>query len=139
MVDLRRAIIILMALACVVTVIGVIHCHVNNPDMAYWYGYRMGYTIVFPILLSLSGFLLIEQLLITDGTLAPLNRLRIIYAFAAAIALFTFGVSAAVVAGRRWQDHGIHHGAIIAAVISFVGVVVYITEAVLRNRKSRIV
>ena len=41
------------------------------------------------LVLSLSSFLLIEQLIIADGTVAPLNRLRTIYAFAAAIALFT--------------------------------------------------
>lgn len=48
-------------------------------------------------------FLLIEQLLITDGTVAPLNRLRTIYTFAAAIALFVFGIGAAFVA-NRWYD-----------------------------------
>ncbi len=62
--------------------------------------------------MSLSGFLLIEQLLITDGTLAPLNRLRIIYAFAAAIALFIFGIGAAVVASRyygAYPSYNYHH------------------------------
>ncbi len=49
MADLRRTIIILMAIACVVTVVGVIHCHVNYPYTASWYGYRMGYSIIFPI------------------------------------------------------------------------------------------
>ena len=52
------------------------------------------------LVLSLTGFLLIEQLLITDGTVAPLNRLRTIYAFGAAIALFVFGIGAAIVASR---------------------------------------
>ncbi len=52
------------------------------------------------VVLSLSGFLLIEQLMITDGTVAPLNRLRTIYAFGAAIALFVFGIGAAIVASR---------------------------------------
>ena len=55
------------------------------------------------IVLSLTGFLLIEQLMITDGTVAPLNRLRTIYAFGAAIALFVFGIGAAIVASR-WYD-----------------------------------
>jgi len=55
------------------------------------------------LVLSLTGFLLIEQLLITDGTVVPLNRLRIIYAFGAAIALIVFGIGAAVVASR-WYD-----------------------------------
>jgi hypothetical protein len=49
MVDLKRTIIILMALACVLTVIGVIHCHVNNSYAGYWYGYRTSYSIIFPI------------------------------------------------------------------------------------------
>lgn len=38
--------------------------------------------------------------MITDGTVAPLNRLRTLYAFIAAIALFIFGIGAAVVASR---------------------------------------
>jgi hypothetical protein len=109
--------------------------------------------------LSLSGFLLIEQLLITDGTLAPLNRLRIIYAFAAAIALLVFGIGAAVVASRwygTYPNSTYHHSkncllkllkktncllldAAIAAVIAFIGTAIYIAEAVARNRKSRII
>ena len=55
------------------------------------------------VVLCLTGFLLIEQLMITDGTVAPLNRLRTIYAFAAAIALFAFGVGAAIVASRWYS------------------------------------
>jgi hypothetical protein len=54
------------------------------------------------VVLTLTGFLLIEQLLITDGTVAPLNRLRTIYAFGAAIALFVFGIGAAIVASRYY-------------------------------------
>ena len=42
--------------------------------------------------------------MITDGTVAPLNRLRTIYAFAAAIALFVFGVGAAIVASRWYSS-----------------------------------
>ncbi len=62
------------------------------------------------IVLSLTGFLLIEQILITDGTVAPLNRLRTIYAFSAAIALFVFGVGASIVASR-WYDSSPSHDA----------------------------
>jgi hypothetical protein len=47
--DLRRTIIILMALACVITLIGVIHCHVNYPYNPTLSAYRMGYSIIFPI------------------------------------------------------------------------------------------
>ena len=54
MTDLRRTIIILMALACVITVIGVIHCHVNHPYVTDWYSYRTSYSIIFPICKSLS-------------------------------------------------------------------------------------
>ncbi len=52
MADLRRTIIILMVLACVITVIGVIHCHINYAYYVapgYAYGYRMSYSIIFPI------------------------------------------------------------------------------------------
>ncbi|CAF2566950.1 unnamed protein product [Rotaria sp. Silwood2] len=101
--DLRRTIIILMALAAMINVIGVIHCHIDYPHNTPLSAYRMSYSIIFPILLSLTVFLLIEQLIITDGTVAPLNRLRTIYAFAAAIALFIFGIGAAIVASR-WYD-----------------------------------
>ena len=109
--------------------------------------------------MSLTGFLLLEQLLITDATLAPLNRLRIIYAFGAAVALLVFGISAAIVASRWYptypqytyhhskiflnkpkkEDHFFFIGAIIAAVIAFIGTAIYIGEAVARNRKSRII
>ena len=118
--------------------------------------------ILFCLVLSVTGFLLLEQLLITDGTLAPLNRLRIIYAFAAAVALIVFGIGAAVQASRWYNAYPYrtyHHstfcstckisyekkqtlfllGAIIAAVISFLGAAVYIGEAVMRNRKGRII
>lgn len=60
------------------------------------------------LVLSLSGFLLIEQLLITDATLSPLNRLRIIFAFGAAIALFIFGIGAAITAHRYWNHYHYH-------------------------------
>ncbi|CAF2470474.1 unnamed protein product [Rotaria sp. Silwood2] len=142
MADLRRIIIILMAVASVMNVIGVIHCHVNYPYISTWYTYRMGYSIIFPILLALTGFLLIEQLLITDATVSPLNRLRIIYAFGAAIALIIFGISAAIVASRLYStypNHSYHHSPIIAAVIAFIDAVVYIAEALNRNRKSGII
>ncbi|CAF1009342.1 unnamed protein product [Rotaria sordida] len=142
MADLRRIVIILMAVACVMNVIGVIHCHVNYPYLTSMNAYRMSYSIIFPILLSLTGFLLIEQLLITDGTVAPLNRLRIIYAFGAAIALIIFGISAAIVASRwysTYPHHSYHHYAVIAAVIAFIDALVYIGEAISRNRKSRII
>ena len=49
---------------------------------------------------TLTGFILIEQLLITDGTSPPLNRLRFVYAIVAAIALLLFGISASMVANR---------------------------------------
>lgn len=49
MADLRRTIIILMAIACFVDVIGVIHCHVNHPGEVSWYAYRTSYSIIFPI------------------------------------------------------------------------------------------
>jgi hypothetical protein len=49
MADLKRTIIILMALACVVTVIGVIHCHINYTYNVTWYSYRSSYSIIFPI------------------------------------------------------------------------------------------
>jgi hypothetical protein len=109
--------------------------------------------------LSLTGFLLVEQLLITDGTLSPLNRLRIIYAIGAAIALFVFGISAAIVASRHYGNYpyGTYHrgkirkfrlnqqhasptlDAALAAIIAFLGGAVYVAEAVARNRKSRII
>ncbi|CAF0941221.1 unnamed protein product [Rotaria sp. Silwood1] len=142
MADFRRIVIILMAIACVINVIGVIHCHVNYPSAPAWYTYRTSYSIIFPILLSLTGFLLIEQLLVTDGTVAPLNRLRIIYAFGAAILLIIFGISLAIVASRLYSTypyHTYHHNAIIAAVIAFIDAVVYIGEAICRNRNSRII
>ncbi|CAF1330427.1 unnamed protein product [Adineta ricciae] len=131
-----------MALACVTTVIGVIHCHVNGWSFVNWYGYHTSYTIIFPILLSVTGFLLVEQLLITDGTIVPLNRLRIIYAFAAAIALIVFGIGAAITANRlsndyRYQSH--YHNAVVAAVIAFIGAVIYLGEAIARNRKGAII
>jgi hypothetical protein len=49
MVDLKRTIIICMILACIITVIGVIHCHINHPYIQGWYGYQIGYSIIFPI------------------------------------------------------------------------------------------
>lgn len=55
--------------------------------------------------MSLTGFLLIEQLLITDGTVSPLNRLRILFAFGAAIALIVFGIGAAIVASRWYANY----------------------------------
>lgn len=115
------------------------------------------------LVLTLTGFLLIEQLLITDGTVAPLNRLRTIYAFGAAFALFIFGIGAAIVASRWYgssspdaYQHSKHFvfvfyielikrnaffllGAVIASVIAFVGMTVYFGEALARNRKSRII
>ncbi len=65
--------------------------------------------------MSLSGFLLIEQLLITDGTIAPLNRLRILYAIGAGIALLIFGIGAAIAASRwynTYPNHTYHHSKI---------------------------
>ncbi len=56
----------------------------------------------------MTGFLLIEQLMITDGTVAPLNRLRTIYAFGAAIALFVFGIGASIVASRWYGSSSSH-------------------------------
>jgi hypothetical protein len=49
--------------------------------------------------------------MITDGTVAPLNRLRTIYTFAAAIALFVFGIGAAIVASRWYGSypHSVDH------------------------------
>lgn len=61
--------------------------------------------LIFILVLSLTGFLLIEQLLITDGTVAPLNRLRIIYAIGAAVALLIFGISASMVASRMYGHY----------------------------------
>jgi hypothetical protein len=49
MTDLRRTIIILMAVACIIDVIGVIHCHINNPCLTTWYAYRTSHSIIFPI------------------------------------------------------------------------------------------
>lgn len=111
------------------------------------------------LVLSLTGFLLLEQLLITDGTVAPLNRLRIVYAIGAAIALFIFGISAAIAASRHYGNYpyGTYHrgkirrfhlkqqhvcplsDAALAAVIAFLGGAVYVGEAVARNSKSRII
>ncbi|CAF1331326.1 unnamed protein product [Adineta ricciae] len=125
-----------MALACVTTVIGVIHCHVNG------WSFNETYFFEIRLVLSVTGFLLIEQLLITDGTIVPLNRLRIIYAFAAAIALIVFGIGAAITANRlsndyRYQSH--YHNAVVAAVIAFIGAVIYLGEAIARNRKGAII
>jgi hypothetical protein len=63
------------------------------------------------VVLSVTGFLLLEQLLITDATLAPLNRLRIIFAFGAAVALIVFGIGAAVTANRmsHYQPHSSYY------------------------------
>ncbi|CAF0877066.1 unnamed protein product [Didymodactylos carnosus] len=72
------------------------------------------------------------------GTVPPLNRLRIIFAFAAAIVLFVFGVVAAVQI-RHNPNSPNDSNVVIAAVISFIGMVIYIAEAVARNRKSRLV
>lgn len=47
--DLRRTIIILMALACVINIIGVIHCHINYPSNPTLSAYRITYSIIFPI------------------------------------------------------------------------------------------
>ena len=49
MVDLRRTIIILMVVACIVDVVGIIHCHFNNSSASSWYVYRASYSIIFPI------------------------------------------------------------------------------------------
>lgn len=141
MADLRRTIIILMAVACVIDFLGIVFCHTRYPLVSSWYAYRFGYSVIFPVLLSLTGFLLIEQLLITDGTSSPLNRLRIIFAFGAGIALILFGISAAIVANdwHRSYYHDAYQSAVIAAVIGFIGAGVYIAEAIFRNRKSGIV
>ncbi|CAF0796336.1 unnamed protein product [Rotaria sp. Silwood1] len=80
--------------------------------------------------------------MITDGTVAPLNRLRTIYAFVAAIALFIFGIGAAIVASSWYNSaaqDAYHHSAVIASVVAFVGMTVYFAEALARNRKSRII
>ncbi len=66
--------------------------------------------------MSLTGFLLLEQLLITDGTLAPLNRLRIVYAFSAALALLIFGIGAVVMIARSYNsryNHSYYHSTIL--------------------------
>ncbi len=111
------------------------------------------------LVLSLTGFILLEQILITDGTITPLNRLRIIYAFGAAIALIIFGIGAVIVASRWYGSYhqSYHHStflpilnsfkkncsfildAIVAAIIAFIGAAIYIAEAVMRNRKSGII
>lgn len=77
----------------------------------------------------------------------------------AAIALFAFGIGAAVVASRWYEssspstyqhsklfvfDIDYHFsclfiGAVIASVIAFVGMTVYFAEALARNRKNRII
>ncbi|CAF0988620.1 unnamed protein product [Rotaria magnacalcarata] len=142
MVDLKRTIIILMAVATIVNVVGVIHCHINHPYLTTWYGYQMGYSVIFPVLLALTGFLFLEQLLITDGTIAPLNRLRILYAFIAAAALLVFGISTAIVASGKYNSYAHDHyyrNAVLAALIAFIDAAVYISEAIARNRKSRII
>jgi hypothetical protein len=64
-------------------------------------------SIYFILVLTMTSFLLVEQLMITDGTVAPLNRLRIIYAVGAAIALFIFGIGAAIVASRWYGAYPI--------------------------------
>lgn len=118
-------------------------------------------SIEFSILvLSVTTFLLIEQLLITDGTVPPLNRLRIIYAIGAAVALLIFGISSAIEASRlnyhtdyyRSKIENIlfprrnksicvvlRSDMIVAAVIAFIGVVVYAAEAIFRNQKTRLI
>ncbi len=72
------------------------------------------------LVLSLTSFLLIEQLIITDGTVAPLNRLRTIYAFGAAIALFIFGIGASIVASRWYGSSTSPHDAYQHSKILFV-------------------
>ncbi|CAF1621925.1 unnamed protein product [Rotaria magnacalcarata] len=94
------------------------------------------------LVLSLTGFLLIEQLLITDGTVAPLNRLRTIFAVAAAVTLFFFGIGTAILASR-WYDaptqDSYHRSAVIASTVAFVDMTVYFAETLARNRKTRII
>ncbi|CAM4799850.1 unnamed protein product, partial [Rotaria magnacalcarata] len=139
--DLKRAIIILMALACILDLVGLVHCHINYPQNSSFSAYIISYRIIFPILLSLTGFLLIEQLLITDGTVAPLNRLRTIFAVAAAVTLFFFGIGTAILASR-WYDaptqdsyhrNALLLGAVIASTVAFVDMTVYFAETLARN------
>lgn len=127
--DLKRTIIILMVLACIVNMVGVIHCHINYSYNSTISVYRITYSILFPIckwkrfgicnkkidflfysniVFSVTVFILIEQLLITDGTAAPLNRFRGIYAFVAAITLFIFGIGTSIVSSR-WYDSADHN------------------------------
>ncbi|CAM4894649.1 unnamed protein product [Rotaria socialis] len=140
--DLKRTIIILMALACILDLFGLIHCHINYPHNSSLSPYIISYSIIFPILLSLTAFLLIEQLLITDGTVAPLNRLRTIFAVAAAVTLFFFGIGTAILASR-WYDaptqNSYHRSAVIASAVAFADMTVYLGETLARNRKTRII
>lgn len=186
--DSRRTILILMAVSCVITTVGVIHCHVNDAYPTAMSTYRLAYSIIFPIckstslknsnrsstssfflflVLTMTSFLLIEQMMITDGTVAPLNRLRILFDIAAAIVLLVFGISATIVATRRYASVANvidYHGTImmidfscdsmnkhrfiitffssvldgvIAAVIAFLGMMVYLIEGFIRYRKNR--
>lgn len=86
------------------------------------------------LVLTLSLFLLIEQLLITDGTVAPLNRLRTIYTFAASIALFVFGIGAAFVA-NRWYDSSspdsYQHSTLDTSIITSNNVLSFFSQALL--------
>lgn len=47
--DSRRTIIILMAVSCVITTVGVIHCHVDDAYSTAMSTYRLVYSIIFPI------------------------------------------------------------------------------------------
>lgn len=49
MTNLRRTVIILMAIASIINAIGVIHCHADYAYVTSWYAYRAGYSIIFPI------------------------------------------------------------------------------------------
>jgi len=49
MADLRRTIIILMAVACVVDFLGIVFCHTRYPQISSWYAYRFGYSVIFPV------------------------------------------------------------------------------------------
>lgn len=70
------------------------------------------------LVLTMTSFLLIEQMMITDGTVAPLNRLRILFDIAAASVLLVFGISATIVATRRYAS--------VANVIDYHGTIIMI-------------
>lgn len=65
--DLKRTIIILMALACVINLVGVIHCYLNYSYNSSLTLYQISYGIIFPIcMLKNSNSIRFQYFIIFD-------------------------------------------------------------------------